>query len=191
MHLRAPLSMKISDVLSRHCERSEAISTRQRDCFVADAPRNDMIRPSVPFFGGMTRTERLRHCPSCPRRVVGCTCAPDLLVRRAHPTMLRKRNLWSLAVYSALGTWVPSPCGRGRKSVFPFRHFPIFQAVARTNPSNQHHASSRDCRTDSITRCCSSSVRAQCETISKAVPPCSLSALACTHQKAVASGLRP
>lgn len=67
---------------------------------------------------------------------------------------------------------------------------PFFQAVARTNPSNQHQIISRDCLSASITRCCSSSVRAQRDTISKAAPPCSLSALAWTHQKAVASRLR-
>jgi hypothetical protein len=51
MYLRSPLSTKREAVpLSRHCERSEAIFVfENRDCFVADAPRNDSVRPSAPF----------------------------------------------------------------------------------------------------------------------------------------------
>src|SRR5262249_27807699 len=48
-----------------------------------------------------------------------------------------------------------------REHLFPYLVEPHGQsshsyAVARTKPSNQHHASSRDCLTDSITCCCSS-----------------------------------
>jgi len=92
-------------------------------------------------------------------------------------------------IVSDFFTEVDSACSSTPQIIEP--HEQRVQAVARTNPSNQHQASSRDCLTDSITCCCSVSVCAQRETISKAVPPCSLSALACTHQKAVASGLRP
>ena len=56
-------SVRVEDFVSE--QRSEAIFARQRDCFVAEpalsvaqrsrrAPRNDIIQPVVPFFGGMT-----------------------------------------------------------------------------------------------------------------------------------------
>lgn len=69
MHLRRTLKHdKQGSTAACRCERSEAISVSDKDCFVADAPRNDMFRLAMPFSRGWCHA-RLRGHPGLGVRV--------------------------------------------------------------------------------------------------------------------------
>src|SRR5262245_7906340 len=103
----------------------------------------------------MTTTGRLHPCPSCSCRQTSKVPLPIPQLKNLHSTAIEKKENGNNALIVC--------CPYLLLSVSPFPHFaifPCFYAVARTNPSNQHQARSRDCRTDSITCCCSSSLLA-------------------------------